>query len=285
MQQKLIYILTTVLAFSFFAFEAPTANSPQKNKGKLFIIGGGKRPAEMIDTLAKMANLNSKNYALVLPFASSEPDTSAFYGKKQFSALGYSNVRCLLDSLPQKYAKSLLDSVRSASLIYITGGDQNKFMHTVKNTPLFDALHFAYKNGAIIAGTSAGAAIMSHKMITGNQHNETVYSGEYPTIQANNIELAEGMGFVKNIIVDQHFIKRSRMNRLIAVAAENPNTLCLGIDESTAVLIENNKATVFGMSQVIALKSVEKAQVKNQLLGANNMQLSVYLPGHTFELK
>jgi len=114
--------------------------------------------------------------------------------------------------------------LKGAKLIYISGGDQNKFMKIVLNTPVCTAIHQAYKRGAVIAGTSAGAAVMSEKMITGDIYKSTKsdsilyenYTDEYSSIKAHSIVIAKGLGLVKSLIIDQHFIKRMRMNRLIA---------------------------------------------------------------------
>jgi cyanophycinase len=254
-------------------------------KGKLFIIGGGKRPQKMIDTLVKLTYLDKKGYGIILPMASEMIDTAIFYSKKQFAELGINNIFAINFENKNDMNKSKLDSIENASLIYITGGDQNKFMRIVKNTDLHRSIGKAYQNGAVIAGTSAGAAVMSKKMITGNELKYKDYTGDYKTIESNNIEISEGLGLCENIIIDQHFVKRMRMNRLITTCLENPIEVCIGIDESTAILIEGDKISVIGDSQIIVLKHITKeTKIKNGLLGAENLKLSVYLPTDTFLL-
>ena len=169
-------------------------------------------------------------------------------------------------------------------MIYISGGDQNRFMKIALGSPLVDAIHQAYKNGSVIAGTSAGAAVQSKKMITGNQLKNPNMKG-YKTIQPNNIEIAEGLGLLSSAIIDQHFIWRERNNRLISVAIENPNELAIGIDESTAILVEGNMATVYGISQVLVLNASRASiTVTDSLLGANNVKMDLYVPGQSFKL-
>ncbi|MDF1548898.1 MAG: Type 1 glutamine amidotransferase-like domain-containing protein, partial [Bacteroidales bacterium] len=154
------------------------------------------------------------------------------------------------------------------------------------NSPVYDAIHQAFKNGALIAGTSAGAAVMSKKMITGNEIKHPEYTGNFRTIESNNIEIKEGLGLNRSIIVDQHFVKRMRMNRLIATCLENPMETCIGIDESTAILIEGDKATVYGESQVIVLKhTTAETKIMDGLLGGEKMELNVYLPGDSFKIE
>ena len=253
----------------------------ETTKGKLFIIGGGKRPPEMIDRLIAEANMGENGYAVILPMASSEPDTSAWYATKQFTDKGVKHVVTFnFDSVPNA---AWIDSLRTARLIYITGGDQSRFMNVVLDSPVHDAVRYAYENGATIAGTSAGAAVMSKKMITGNEFKHPEYTGDFKTIEAENMELTRGLGLLENAIVDQHFIWRMRMNRLITVAIENPHEMCIGIDESTAILVKGNVAEVVGNYQVVTLQNPEGSkQVENGLLGADGLILGVHLPGDTF---
>jgi cyanophycinase len=159
-------------------------------------------------------------------------------------------------------------------------------MSVVINGPVMNALHSAYENGAVISGTSAGAAVMSKKMITGNQLKHKDTNAGFVTIESDNIEITEGLGFLTDVIIDQHFIKRQRLNRLVAASIENPNELCIGIDESTAIIVDGDFATVTGIHQVIVIKNTGKIKnVKDGLLGTEGLQLSVYLPGQKFRLR
>lgn len=255
--------------------------------GKLFIIGGGKRPLAMMQELAGLAQLDKEGaYAVVLPMASAEPDTSFYYLVRSFGEdMDY---RFAMFNFADGNAASLsqLDSLRNAALVYMTGGDQNKFMQIVLNTPVHEAIMEAYRRGAVVAGTSAGAAVQSRKMITGNELKYPEYTGNYRTIEAENIEISEGLGLLQTAIIDQHFVWRMRMNRLIAAAIENPGELLIGIDESTAIVVSGDTATVTGNSQVVVLHNKNAVKRQNEgLLGSEGMVLSVYLPGERFLLK
>jgi len=262
-------------------------------KGKLFIIGGGKRSPSLMDSLIKASELTESSYIVVLPMASEEIDSACYYSTIQFRNMGCEKVYAMNFETLEDMTNERIDSLKGAKLIYISGGDQNKFMKIVLNTPVYSAIHQAYRHGAVIAGTSAGAAVMSEKMITGNRYKSTKsdsvlyenYTGEYTSIKAHSIEIAKGLGLVKSIIVDQHFIKRMRMNRLITSSLENPIETLIGIDESTAILISGNKVKVFGESQVIVLKhNTAETTVQNGLLGGRNLELNVYLPNEEFTI-
>ncbi|MCB2219501.1 MAG: cyanophycinase [Bacteroidetes bacterium] len=255
-------------------------------KGKLFIIGGGKRPAEMVKEMIQLSGTDTTGYIVVMPMSSVEPDTSFYYAKKQFIENGALRVLNFQVDSGVVVSQARLDSVKNAAMIYIPGGAQTKFMNVVVNTPLHEAIKTAYQNGSVIGGTSAGAAVMSKKMITGNEFKHPEYTGDFRTIEAENMEIKEGLGLMENAIIDQHFIKRMRMNRLITVAIENPGYACIGIDESTAIVVNGDSCRVTGVSQVIVIFNDNLTVNKeNGLLGAENMELSVYLPGDVFSVK
>jgi cyanophycinase len=258
-------------------------NSPS---GHLFIIGGGEKTDSLMKQLLKVSAIGKTDYVIILPMSSEEPDSSVFFAREDFASVGIRNVIGFnfLENGPM--ATSRLDSIRKAKLIFITGGDQSRFMKIVGKGPIYSAIHDAYKNGVTIAGTSAGAAVMSKKMITGNNLKHPDYSGKFPTIEPGNIEMKEGLGLVENLIVDQHFIKRQRMNRLISVALENPEELCVGIDESTAIVVSGNSFTVVGENQVIVLRNPQKRnKIQHNLLGGRGLTLDVLLPGETCKIR
>lgn len=271
----------------FLVMSCQTRNTLQTEpqvqiKGKLFIIGGGKRPVNMIDRLIAEAGVRDSGYVLILPLASGEVDSAIYYSSKQFSEQGIGSISFISASSIDSDPGSVIDLIQHASLIYISGGDQNRFMDLIEGTPIRETIIKAYLNGATVAGTSAGAAVMSEKMITGNEIKHPVYTGKFPTIEANNVELGRGLGLLDQAIIDQHFLKRQRWNRLISVCLENPESICLGIDESTAILVKDGVAEVLGENQVIAVKHTRaETKIVNGLLGGENLDLSIYLPGDT----
>ena len=254
--------------------------------GRLYIIGGGSRPVTMLNELADLSGIRSAGYMYVLPMASSEPDSAILRAKEDFKPTGIKSISGYNFRSGVVPPQAQLDSLKNAGLIYISGGDQSRFMAVVLNTPVMEAVLQAYQNGSVIAGTSAGAAVMSKKMITGNQKMHLSPDAGFTTIEADNIEITQGLGLLKDVILDQHFIKRQRLNRLVAAAVENPEQLCVGIDESTAIIVEGDIATVSGNGQVIVIKNMGKGSiVRNGLLGSGGLQLCVYLPGQKFNLR
>ena len=234
--------------------------------------------------LVDISGIDSAGYAVILPMSSGEPDSAAWYGIQQFVDLGLPKAKFTsLFLTKENITAAKLDSVKSAHLIYLTGGDQRRFMELVGETALPEIIRQAFWEGATVAGTSAGAALISAKMITGDEKNYPEYTGEFRTIEADNFIIQPGLGLLTNAIVDQHFIWRMRMNRLISVALDHPEQTCIGIDESTALFVAGDRGTVVGRGQVIVLKNPKRSQkVENGLIGGRGLKLDILLPGETF---
>jgi cyanophycinase len=258
----------------------------KSSEGKLFIIGGGEKSDSMLSELVSLAGVKDQGYMFVLPMASSLPDSAIIWAREDFGNSGVRKITGFNFRKGDIPPQDKLDSLRSAKLIFISGGDQDRFMNAVLGTKVMDAIMEDWRNGAVISGTSAGAAVMSKKMITGNQLRHPDLEGSFPTIEAGNVEIKDGLGFLKDVIIDQHFIKRQRLNRLISVSIENPEVLCVGIDESTAIIVDRNQATVTGVGQVVVIHNNRmKKELHGNLLGTRSLEISVYLPGDRFLLR
>jgi len=170
-----LFLLTFVLVFLCCA---PNKSFGQTNEkqGKLFIIGGGHKPASMINKMIDASGLQSGGYAVVLPMSSEEPWPSTIDIQEQFEEAGFKRIYGVMFKKSDLSDKSKLDSVANAKFIFISGGDQSRFMDLVAGSKLETAIHTAFNNGTTVAGTSAGAAMMSEIMITGNQLKDTVGS-------------------------------------------------------------------------------------------------------------
>jgi len=271
------------LLFAGFSFLVNAqSNAP---KGKLFIIGGGNRSDALMKEMLNTAALKVNDYIIVLPMASEIPDSGFKSLSAQLKNLGQKNIRNFNFSKHDVNDKKWTDSLAAAKLVYILGGDQNRFMKSVLNTPVYAAIHQAYKNGATIAGTSAGAAVMSKYMITGKQLLDTVYKETFNKLWDKNIEFAEGMGLLQNTIIDQHFLKRNRYNRLISALAAHPDLVCVGIDESTAIIVHGNKAKIAGDSQVIRLANPKELKNTDKaLLKFKQAEFGIYTAGDIIDI-
>lgn len=278
-----IYILALVVFCACSAEQAERATKtpdPNMAKGTLFIIGGGARPDEMMQEMMRLADLNGSDYGLVFTQTSSEPDTSYFYLTKQLKQFTEHPLFMVNDSV---FRPSLVDSIRGASLIFITGGDQARFLNKVPGAAQ-GAIAEAYQNGALIGGTSAGAALMSELMITGDQNLEAEYEPTYSWLRYGNGVYTNGLGLMDNVIIDQHFVARSRFNRIISALADTEYAFGVGIDESTALVVCADYCTVAGENQVIVFHRPEKLTERDNRIGLRNLRIDAYLQGDTFSL-
>ena len=265
---------------------ALSSQAQHTTKGNLFIIGGGDRSDALMQQLINTANLKPKDYIIVLPMSSEAPDAGFEFLTTQLKKMTNHQMRNFNFSKHDVNDKKWIDSLAGAKLIYILGGDQSRFMKVVIGTPVYTAIHKAYNNGATIAGTSAGAAVMSKYMITGTQLLDTVYKETFNKLWDKNIEFAEGLGLLQHTIIDQHFLKRNRYNRLVSALAAHPTLVCVGIDESTAIIVHGDKATVVGESQVVGMANPKNLQkTPKGLLKFNQAEFGVFTAGDVIPIK
>lgn len=283
------YMFIRSLLTCAFALTSLLAVAQQRApaKGSLFIIGGGDKSPELIQELIKTADMKAKDYVVVLPMSSGLPERSFEAIREELSVATRNHITCFNFDASKVNDRKWLDSLTGARLIYITGGDQSRFMKAVLNTPVYKAIHQAYQNGATVAGTSAGAAVMSRYMITGNQLlGDTAYKATFDQLRFGNVEFQEGLGLLDSVIIDQHFLKRSRYNRLISALAAHPGFDCIGIDEGTAIIVRQKKIRVAGESQVLRIANPIGLKVtKSKHLKMESLQFSLYTEGDTFYTK
>lgn len=244
-------------------------------------------------SMVKEAKLKPTDYIAVLPMSSAETDTSFFYFVKSLAPVCKNAIVNLNFNSADVTNKRRLDSLKSARLIFVTGGDQSRFMRIVLNTPVYEAIHFAFDHGAMVAGSSAGAAVMSEHMITGRAFNrsaagitDTVTGETVKTVRADNLEFTSGLGLVTKAIIDQHFIVRSRYNRLLSALQAHPDKYCIGVDESTGILVKGNEVQVFGEGQVVVFSKPEGMNVTGKgLIRFSDLRMQVLTAGDKFEIK
>jgi cyanophycinase len=225
---------------------------------------------------------------VILPMASSVPEESATEWASDFKKFGAKSVEtCILtreQALKPESAK-LLDG---AGGVFFSGGDQSRLTGVLLDTPVHNKLLEIFEQGCIIGGTSAGAAVMSEVMITGDEVRKVEADREFETLQALNVVTTRGFGFVKRAIIDQHFVTRKRHNRLISLLAEHPELLGVAIDESTAILVKPDETfEVIGAKQVIVYDpaGAKFKILPNQNIRFTNLIMHALTDGDQFDLK
>jgi cyanophycinase len=225
----------------------------------------------------------------VVPMASSEPEATGNEVAAELDSLGAKSFVFLVDRREAE-SETAVRRLDSASGVWFTGGDQALLTAAIGGTASLRAMHRRYRDGAVVGGTSAGAAIMSDSMITGNQtppgDTTGYYGDEFPAIARRRVQIAAGLGFLPGAIVDQHFIRRERHNRLLSVVLERPRLLGVGIDEGTALEVRPDRSwRVLGGSAVIVYdaRQARIASMSSPWLGATDLRVHVLPPGAAFD--
>jgi cyanophycinase len=256
-------------------------------KGNLFIVGGGNISQELLSNFVDLAGGKDARI-VIIPIASEEPLEAGKSRLEKFKQLGCTNVKVVIFDRNNADSDSITEYFDGVKGVFFGGGDQNKITNALLGTKLLGKIFQIYENGGVIGGTSAGAAIMSKIMLTGNELvcKDTVNS--FSTIMKRNVEVKEGLGFVNEFIVDQHFVKRKRHNRLLSVLLDNPDKPCVGIDEATAVIYHDGKIKVVGESNVIIYKIKDKKSIKvnkNNIYSAKDIEMQLLVEGDEYSFR
>ncbi|MEJ2217442.1 MAG: cyanophycinase [Gemmatimonadota bacterium] len=282
MRRSLLIPLLGLLACS------PGTTNTSSGTGTLFIVGGGARPPELMQQFVDLAG-GVGAQIVVLPMASATPDETGAQQAEQLRQLG-ADARSVVLTHTQAMDSGAADLVAGADGVWFPGGDQTRLTAALQGTPVLAALRRRWQGGAVVGGTSAGAAVMSDSMITGSQLDAQAdtmgyFGDEFPRVARGVMELQPGFGFVTNAIVDQHFIRRERLNRLLSVVLSHPDRLGVGIDESTALVVRPDGTWhVVGASAVIVLDA-RRARISSRgtPLSASDVRLHVLPAGATFD--
>ncbi len=257
-------------------------------KGHLFVIGGGSRSESMMKRFVELAAGFGSGKIVVLPMAGAAPDESGAAMVDELKKLGVKSVVSVNMTRERALLPGSAAVLDGAGGVYFTGGDQARVTKALLDTPVHRRLLEIYENGAVIGGTSAGAAIMSEIMITGDEKRPPAAGHEFETLEAGMAITTPGLGFLKTVIVDQHFATRKRHNRLISLVAENPKLLGIGIDEATAVIFNPDETfEVIGDKDVIVYDPgpAKVSATPGRIVGLTGAVMHVLLPGARFDLR
>ena len=242
--------------------------------GPLVIVGGGGTGPDIVAKTLELAGGKNAIVA-VLPQSSAEPDA------------GDDSVKMWIEAGAREAAKVAFDdrgaaasALRRATLIWMPGGDQNRFMKAIEGTGLAEIIRERHRAGATVGGTSAGAAVIAEAMFTGD--------ADLKSLTAGATVIAKGLGLWPEALIDQHFLKRQRDNRLISAVMDRPALVGVGIDEGTAVIVRGASFDVVGRSTVVVIDA-RAAQIDKTapggLLSGRGMKLAVLRAGQSYSLK
>jgi cyanophycinase len=264
-------------------FQLETDLAPAK-RGPVMAIGGAEDKLNdriILSTFFQVAGGRDARIAIV-PTASSIETAGERY-KAIFLEMGAASADVLfIGSRDDANSELHVDALAQATGIFLTGGNQMRLSALVGGTRVAQLVKQRHEAGAIVAGTSAGASILSSHMVAYGA------SGETPRLRM--AQMIAGFGLVPELIIDQHFRQRDRIGRLLSLVASNPGLLGVGVDEDTATLIDGN-----GVLEVIGRHSVtivdgqhmysDVFQVKGHGgITVSGAMLHVLTPGRRFDL-
>jgi cyanophycinase len=223
--------------------------------GPVMVIGGAEDKLRHKAILTRFAELagDADGHVIVISTASSLGEEATERYRDLFTDLGIGRVSGLhpqerQDANDPETAKLLAD----ATGVFLTGGNQSRLTQVVAGTKLAAGLLLAHDRGAVLAGTSAGASAMASHMVAFGQ------SG--PTPKNRMVQLSAGLGIVQDVVIDQHFEQRGRVGRLLALVAQSPSLLGIGVDEDTCAIMHADRTLqVLGKGAVTV---VDGAHVK-----------------------
>ncbi len=266
----------------------PPASAMSGTRGTLFIVGGGPQPPGLVQEFVRLAGGPGRAKIIVFAMASSDGAASGEEKAQDLRALGATALNVFVNH-DQANTDSVAHLLDGATGIWFGGGDQVLLAKALRGTATERAMHQRYAAGAVVGGTSAGAAVMSAAMITGDERRP---GGDWPdtttgfmTIARENIVVADGFAFLDDAIVDQHFLRRKRHNRLMSLVIERAPHLGVGIDESTALVVEpDGHWRVSGASAAVVYDARRSAiTAPGATLGATGVVVHVLPAGSRFD--
>ena len=260
----------------------PKATTAQ---GTLIIIGGHEEREGEAAILRAVADRVKGGKLVLATLGTSEPEETYQEYRRAFSALGVKQTVHLDVSDREDLLRNPRPEImEGASVVFFTGGGQLRITTQFGGTQLCEQIQEFYRKGGTIAGTSAGASVMSDTMVVSGDADSSHRVGA-------NLLMAPGLGYIKDVIIDQHFAERGRIGRLLGAVAQNPRLLGVGIDENTAIVVEKeNRLRVLGEGAVYIVDGRQVTSTnmdddnEDQTLSIFNVRLHVLSQGDEFDL-
>jgi cyanophycinase len=259
--------------------------SKATRSGTLIIVGGGEDREGRMPILKEVAQRVGTGRLVLATVASHEPQGYFEQYQRAFGELGITDlVELYIETRDQALAKEAVECFKGATGVFFSGGDQLRITSQIGDTPVMRKVEEIFDSGGVIGGTSAGASAMCETMLVSGTSRESYRIGD--------LRMAPGLGLIKDVIIDQHFAQRGRMGRLLGAVAQNPRMLGIGIDEDTAILLEDEKAfKVLGSGAVYVVDgegvtySTIADELQDHALTILDVRLHVLSSGDVFGLK
>ena len=271
---------------------APTANLSTNRRrtdqraGTLVLIGGAAAPnGEALGAFLELTGGCDRGKIVGITTASNDPARSAHEWTEAFAQAGAGNVEIpVIDRRDRAQDPRVAEMIRGARGIFLGGGDQVVLVSTLGGSLVGQAIREAYAGGAVVCGTSAGAAALTETILAGGEPDE--YG------QMQDLHLGPGFGLLGfRAVIDTHFAQRRRLQRLFMVVAQNPELMGLGIDEDTALVVHGHLGEVHGRGSVtfvdgrgVRFDNAEEC-MRGHALTLSHLRVGVIGSGYAFNLR
>lgn len=255
-------------------------------RGHLVAIGGAEDKTSDLEILSRVFSLAPKDNheVAVIATASAIPDELLPAYRSAFKRLGAVKVHGLdIRDRDQAGDKGIVDRIRRCGLVFFTGGDQLRLTNVLGGSPVLKAIRERHADGAVVAGTSAGAVALSATMIYNGAAADALRKGA--------VKMASGFGFVEGVIIDSHFLERGRFTRLMEAGATNPGQLGVGLGEDAAVIVHPHRILeAIGPGHVIIVDSWELASSNvadvetGEPVAVEHVVMHALIGGHGFDI-
>lgn len=248
--------------------ESPETPNIGPAKGSLVIAGGGRNIHAVLQQFVALAGGFSAPIVVIPTAAEEEYDGPYTPYNEDFMAVGALNFQ-VLHTRDRDTANSdaFVETIQNAQGIWFCGGRQWRLADAYLNTRTQEAFQAVLDRGGVIGGTSAGATIQGSYLIRGDTAGHHILMGDH----------VEGFGFLRNVCIDQHLLKRNRHFDMMDVIESHPHLLGLGIDEDTAIVVRGDEFEVIGQSYV--------AIYDNQKVLGTRGHFYLLSPGDKFNLQ
>ena len=254
--------------------------------GTLVLIGGGcSAEGDALGTFVRYAKGNEGGRIVGFTTASADPMGSALAWRNDLKVAGATNVEIpLVDNRNAAQDERIAELVREADGIFIGGGDQVHLVATIGGSRVGNAIRDAYRRGAVICGTSAGAAALTETILAGGEVDEMGKN--------TDMHIGPGLGLLGfRAMIDTHFAQRRRLHRLFVAIAENPELMGLGIDEDTALVVRGHLGEVVGKGSMtfvdgrgVRFDNADEVKTGSQLT-LSYLRVGLVGPGYEFNLR
>lgn len=258
----------------------------QGTMGTLFIVGGGTQPRALVQDFVQRAGGPGVARIAIFAMASATGERSGETKAADLRTLG-AEARPIWITREQADLDSVVRLLDGVTGVWFGGGDQNRLIAALRGSKVERAIRARYNAGAVIGGTSAGAAVISTPMITGTEVGGRGDSTQaWTRVARGSVATDSGFAYLTNAVIDQHFLRRKRHNRLLSLVLADAPHLGVGIDEGTALIVESSGLwRIAGASSVFIVdaRDAQRTNAEAPVLGAAGARLHLLPAGATFD--